>query len=78
VGKDHGLAPAAEAELGQQVAHVRLDRRLLHREFTHVRRVARFWNGLGVADDEQGVPVFLAAGLRSSWARAWAAFRDYA
>ena len=51
---------------------------LLRREFAHVRHVARFWNGLGVDDDEQGVPVYLATGLKSSWATAWAAFRDYA
>ena len=48
------------------------------REFAHVRQVARFWNGLGVDDDEQSVPVYLATGLKSSWATAWAAFRDYA
>jgi len=37
---------------------------------------ATFWNGLGVSDDEQGVRVFVATGLRSSWARAWPAFRE--
>jgi hypothetical protein len=36
-----------------------------------------FGNGLGVDDDEQGVPVYLATGLKSSWAAAWAAFRAY-
>ena len=56
---------------------VNLDPALLHREFRHVRRVATFWNGLGVSDDEQGVPVFVATGLRSSWARDWPAFRNY-
>jgi hypothetical protein len=56
---------------------VNIDPALLHREFAHVRLVATFWNGLGVSDDEQGVPVYLATGLRSSWARAWPAFRDY-
>jgi hypothetical protein len=40
-------------------------------------RVATFWNGLGVSDDEQGAPIFIATGLRSSWARAWPRFRDY-
>jgi 4-amino-4-deoxy-L-arabinose transferase-like glycosyltransferase len=50
---------------------------LLRREFTHVRRVTTFRNGLGVDDDEQGAPVYLATGLRSSWAAAWPAFRDY-
>jgi hypothetical protein len=42
-----------------------------------VRQVATFYNGLGVSDDEQGSPVYLATGLRESWARAWPAFRDF-
>ena len=54
-----------------------VDPGLLRREFTHVRQVATFWNGLGVSDDEQGVPVYLPTGLKSSWARAWPAFCDY-
>jgi hypothetical protein len=49
----------------------------LHREFAHVRLAATFWNGLGVSDDEQGAQVFVATGLRSSWAAAWPAFRNY-
>jgi hypothetical protein len=56
---------------------VNVDPVLLHREFAHVRLVATFWNGLGVSDDEQGVQVYLASGLRSSWTQAWPAFRDY-
>jgi hypothetical protein len=36
------------------------DPAFLRREFTHVRKVATFYNGLGVSDDEQGVP-------RSTW-----------
>ena len=55
-----------------------VDPALLRREFAHVRQVATFRNGLGVSDDEQGAPVFVATGLRSSWARAWPAFRSYA
>jgi hypothetical protein len=47
------------------------------REFAHVRLVALFWNGLGVSDDEQGAQIFIATGLRSSWALAWPAFRRY-
>jgi hypothetical protein len=35
------------------------------------------WNGLGVSDDEQGVQVFIATGLKSPWTRIWPAFRDY-
>jgi hypothetical protein len=56
---------------------VNVDPGLLRREFTRVRMVATFWNELGVDDDEQGVPVYLATGLKSSWAQAWPAFRDY-
>ena len=59
------------------VIAVNVDPALLRREFAHVRHVATFWNGLGVSDDEQGVPIFVATGLRSSWAQAWPAFRDY-
>ena len=57
---------------------VNVDPALLRREFRHVRLVATFWNGLGVSDDEEGAQIFLATGLRSSWTRAWPAFRDYA
>jgi hypothetical protein len=56
---------------------VNVDPALLRREFADVRQVATFWNGLGVSDDEQGVRVFLATGLRTSWAQAWPTFRDY-
>ena len=55
-----------------------VDPALLRREFAHVRQVTTFRNGLGVGDDEQGAPVFLATGLKSSWLQAWPAFRDYA
>jgi hypothetical protein len=54
-----------------------MDPAFLRREFTHVRLIDTFWNGPGVNDDEQGAQVFLATGLKSSWARAWPAFRDY-
>ena len=56
---------------------VNVDPALLRREFASVRQVATFSNGLGVDDDEQGAPVYLATGLKSSWAAAWPAFRDY-
>jgi hypothetical protein len=68
-----GAPPAGD----DAVIAVNVDPALLHREFAQVRQVARFWNGMGVSDDEQGVPVFVATGLRSSWARAWPAFRNY-
>jgi 4-amino-4-deoxy-L-arabinose transferase-like glycosyltransferase len=56
---------------------VNLDPALLRRYFTQVRLVATFWNGLGVADDEQGAQIYLATGLKLPWTRAWPAFRDY-
>ena len=59
------------------VIAVNVDPALLRREFAQVRLVATFWNGLGVSDDEQGAQIFVATGLRSSWAQAWPAFRDY-
>jgi hypothetical protein len=68
-----GPPPAADSA----AIAVNVDPALLRREFAHVRQVATFRNGLGVADDEQGVPVFLATGLRSSWARAWPPFGHY-
>jgi hypothetical protein len=68
-----GPPPAADAA----VVAVNVNPALLRREFAHVRLVATFWNGLGVSDDEQGAEIFLATGLRSSWAQSWAAFRNY-
>ena len=59
------------------VIGVNMDPALLRREFAQVRLVATFWNGLGVSDDEQGAQIFVATGLRSSWAQAWPAFRNY-
>jgi hypothetical protein len=56
---------------------VNVDPGLLRREFAHVRLVATFSNGLGVSDDEQGAPIYVATGLKSSWAQAWPAFRHY-
>jgi hypothetical protein len=50
---------------------------LLHREFAHVTEVAVFRNGLGVADDEEGTPIYVVTGLRTSWAAAWPAFQDF-
>jgi hypothetical protein len=68
-----GPPPAADTA----AIAVNLDPALLRREFRHVRLVATYWNGLGVSDDEQGAQVFVATGLRSSWAQAWPAFRNY-
>lgn len=68
-----GPPPAADTD----AIAVNVDPALLRREFARVRQVATFFNGLGVSDDEQGARIYLATGLRSSWARAWPAFRDY-
>jgi hypothetical protein len=59
------------------VIAVNLSPALLHREFTTVRQVAIFRNGLGVSDDEEGVAIYVASGLRAPWSRSWRAFRDF-
>jgi hypothetical protein len=56
---------------------INVDPALLRREYARVRRIGTFRNGLGVQDDEQGVPLYLATGLRSGWVRAWPRFRDF-
>jgi hypothetical protein len=68
-----GPPPAADTN----AIVINMDPALLRREFAHVRRVATFWNGIGVSDDEQGAQIFVVAGLKTSWAKAWPAFRDY-
>jgi hypothetical protein len=68
-----GPPPAADAA----AIAVNMDPAFLHREFAHVRRVATFWNGMGVSDDEQGVQIFVATGLKTPWSRSWLAFRNY-
>ena len=68
-----GPPPAADAN----AVAINMDPGFLRREFASVRQVAVFQNGIGVADDEQGMRVFMATGLKTSWAKAWPAFRDY-
>jgi 4-amino-4-deoxy-L-arabinose transferase-like glycosyltransferase len=68
-----GPPPAADTA----AVAVGVDPAVLRREFTQVKIVAVWNNGLGVDDDEQGTPVYLATGLRGSWAAAWPAFQDY-
>jgi hypothetical protein len=53
------------------------DPAFLRREYATVRRIGTFRNGVGVSDDEQGVPLYLVTGLRSTWAQAWPRFRNY-
>ena len=40
-------------------------------------RVAVYRNGINVADDEEGAAIYVATGLRTSWAIAWQAFKDF-
>jgi hypothetical protein len=68
-----GPPPAADTS----AIAVNIDPALLRREFAHVRKVATFVNGIGVSDDEEGAQIFIVTGLRTSWARAWPAFRHY-
>lgn len=67
-----GPPPGADTS----VIAVSLNLAFLRREFTHVRLVATFWNGLGVSDDEQGAQIFLATGPKSTWPRSWPAYRN--
>ena len=69
-----GPPPAADTAAAVAIG---VDPSLLRREFEHVTEVAVYRNGLNVADDEEGTPVYVATGLRSSWAAAWPAFRDF-
>lgn len=59
------------------IVAVNLDPVLLRRLFEHVRFSFQYRNGLGVANDEQGVVVMVASGLRMPWSRSWVRFRDY-
>ena len=56
---------------------VNVDPALLRRLFRTMREVATFHNGLGVADDEQGAPIYRATGLTGSWAIAWPLLRNF-
>ena len=68
-----GPPPAADAN----AVVINMDPGFLRREFASVRQVAVFQNGIGVADDEQGMQIFIATGLKTTWAKAWPAFRNY-
>ena len=56
---------------------VNMDPALLRRLFRHVGQIAVFRNGLGVSDDEQGVVIDEATGLRVPWRTAWPSLRDF-
>lgn len=66
-----GPPPAAD----RTALVVNLSTGLLRREFGSVRPLAQFHNGLGISDQEEGVVLELASGLRTSWPAAWPAFR---
>jgi hypothetical protein len=68
-----GPPPAADTV----AVAIGVDPALLRREFTRVREVAVYTNGLGVSDDEEGTPIYVATGLRGTWAADWPAFRAY-
>ena|SRR5487761_2053505 len=59
------------------VVAVNMDPAALRRAFSRVRLVLIYKNGLGVSNDEQGVEVMVATGLRVPWARSWSSFRNY-
>jgi hypothetical protein len=67
-----GPPPAAD----RSALTVGLPASLLRREFTSVRVVAWLDNvGIGFSGGRE--PIILVSGMRSSWVRAWPAFRDY-
>ena len=47
----------------------------LHRVFSTCRTVGHLDNGLGVDDQEQGVPLRVCRGLRVPWSRSWTGLR---
>ncbi len=59
------------------VVAIGVDPSILRAEFTSVRLVATYDNGLGVSAPEQGVQVYAATGPRTTWAAAWPAFRHW-
>ncbi|HEY6788678.1 MAG TPA: glycosyltransferase family 39 protein [Trebonia sp.] len=59
------------------VVAIGVDPSILRAQFTSVRLVATYDNGLGISAPEQGVQVYIATGRRTSWAAAWPAFRHY-
>jgi hypothetical protein len=45
--------------------------------FASVTQAATIHNGLGVANDEEGAPVWICRGQRAPWPRIWPQFKDY-
>ncbi len=50
---------------------------LLHRLFATVTPQFIYRNGLGVANDEQGVAVMISTGRRVAWSRSWREVQNY-
>ena len=59
------------------VVAIGVDPSALHATFASVRQVAMYTNGLDIGNLEEGTPVYLATGMRTSWATAWPRFRHY-
>jgi hypothetical protein len=72
-----GPPPAADTDAVAIGTDPALLSRLLQREFKHVTEVGVYHNGLNVSDQEEGATIYVATGLRTSWAAAWPAFRYF-
>jgi hypothetical protein len=59
------------------VVAVNMDPRVLKQLFVSVRVVSVYTNGLGVANDEQGIEISVATGLRHPWSQSWQLVKDY-
>jgi Dolichyl-phosphate-mannose-protein mannosyltransferase len=53
------------------------DRAFLQERFASVTLAARFDNGHGVGNEEQGQPIWVCRGLRGSWGSTWLSWRHY-
>ena len=70
-----GPPPARDTAAVVICSEPALVRPLLDREFSHVTQAAVYRNGLNVSDDEEGAVIYVATGLRTSWAALWPALR---
>lgn len=62
-------------DTGGPVVVIGFDEAFLRTVFGEVSRAATIDNGVGVDNDEQGTPVWVARDLRGSWAEVWPSFR---
>ena len=60
------------------VLAVGLPEERLTRWFGEVERLGRFDNGVGLDNDEQGVPILVAAGRQVPWDEIWPELRRLA